>query len=138
MAIQDRNGEFHDWVQSVRRWKSRQRKIKQLLTRINQLLRRREEVLEEALWMRATAENNSERLRSDDTLSETLAAAQRDHAATLRQLHEILHRLEETDLEELVERPASVISHISSDPVEEATRESFPASDPPSFNPGRA
>lgn len=133
-----RNDELADWIRAIGRWKSQQRKLKNLLVGIEELLREREEVMEEALWLRATARNKEEYEKADEALSRSVAMAQEDHEETVQRLQDIHDRLEGTELEGLFERPRNLSQPASENPVDEASRESFPASDPPSFNPGRA
>ena len=136
MTNQDRSEELADWIHAVGRWKSRHRRLKNLLTGIDQCLREREELLEEALFLQVTARTRDEVKEADLALSKTVAAAQRDHEQVVRELADIYNRLQATDLSGLFERPALQDPGPVDDPVQEAGRESFPASDPPSFNPG--
>lgn len=130
--------ELTDWIQAVGRWKSRNRRLKDLLWGVRRLLREREEKIEEALWMRAIADNRAQSEEADDALSEAVAMAQKEHERALKTLAELYRRLDESHVERLFEPPPIAESTPVDDTVGEAGRESFPASDPPSFNPGRA
>lgn len=134
----ERKDELADWIHAIGRWKSRQRKLQKTIGKVEALLREREELVEEALWMRATARTKAEYEAADDALSKAVAMAQDEHEATLQKLNEIYDRLMESHVEELFERPTTLESRPVGNVVDEAGRESFPASDAPSFNPGRA
>lgn len=138
MTQQTRSAELSDWIRAIGRWKSRQRKLKNLLTGIEEILRDREELMEEALWMRATSSNSAEYQEADEALSKAVAMAQEDHEKALRTLTELYQKLDDSHVEGLFDRPPTMESVQLEDSVDEASRESFPASDPPSFNSGRA
>ncbi len=133
----NKNEELADWIRAVGRWKSRQRELKTLIQDVQNLLRDREEIVEEALWMRATAFGDDLE-EADKALSKAVAMAQREHEATVKKLTEIHNDLAASQGEDLFERPETMASSPQRDRVEEASRQSFPASDPPSFNPGQA
>ena len=133
----DKNEELADWIRAIGRWKSRQRKMKNTIQDIQGLLRDREEIVEEALWMRATA-SGEEGEEADEALSKAVSMAQQEHGAIMKQLKEIKEKLQTGQKEEIFERPRTMANPPARDKVEQASRESFPASDPPSFNPGKA
>ncbi len=134
---QSNDEELADWIRAIGRWKTRQRRLKNEIKAVEDLLREREELVEEALWMRATAGSGAEMREADQALSRAVAMAQSEHESTIRALEAIREGLESTQVGDLFERPRTMRPP-TKDPVEEASRESFPASDPPSFNPGRA
>ena len=138
MTTQDRSAELKDWIHAIERWKRRQRKLKNMLRGIEDQLRRQEETLEEAMWMVATARTHEQFQEADDLLSEALALAQKEHDSTFRDLSQIYRRLEAHEAGRQIERLSQTAVRDELELVDEASRESFPASDPPSFNPGHA
>lgn len=136
----DKSDELADWIQAIGRWKSRQRELKKLVHQIDTILREREEMVEEALWLRAVARDKDAHAEADEALSKAVALAQSQHENTVQELEKIHENLKSSHVEDLFDRPRAMISSKKTprDPVEEASRDSFPASDPPSFNPGRA
>lgn len=133
----DNREELTDWIKAIGRWKMRQRDLRSLVQEIEMILQEREELVEEALWMRAVAKTKDEHKEADQALSKAVAQAQSQHESTVRELEQIAQGLRESHVADLFKRPKAMIAREQGDRVEEAGRESFPASDPPSFNPGR-
>lgn len=134
MSNHRKDDELTDWIRAVGRWKTRQRQLQSLITGIETILREREELLEEALWLQATARDADEHSEAEEAMSKALALAADEHAGALRKLETVYQTLADSHIDELFERPRMVTSRQLDDPVDEASRESFPASDPPSFN----
>jgi len=137
------------WVREVGAWKSEHRRLRELLGQIDATLRQRERAVEDALWVRAHAADANEARGAEKTLRQALAAVEREQAQTRERLKTICTSLEAVKIESslAITMPEEHTPQHASGPakelkdeerLEEANRESFPASDPPSFNPGRA
>ncbi|WP_199589795.1 hypothetical protein [Lujinxingia litoralis] len=137
--------DLNHWIREVGAWKSEHRKIRALLAQIDVKLREREHAVEDALWVRAHAIDRNEALGAERLLHRALVSVEREEAELHRRLTRICNELEAVE----IERPPAITSAPGAseeapgrageeERLEEAAWESFPASDPPSFNPGRA
>lgn len=137
------------WVREVGAWKSEHRRLRELLGQIDATLRQRERAVEDALWIRAHAVDANEARGAEKSLGQALAAVEREQSQTRERLEAICSSFEAVKIESsrAITMPEERTPQHATEPVSElkdedrlreANRGSFPASDPPSFNPGRA